>query len=233
MKKAAANQHTSVKENPSFSSPTSAVSTEETRVLNEHINQQNMFKLIHLYEPHRKTLTLKMFFKMKRNQQVVITPVSEIEESATVEGKVAAVGRDFVMITNLQKRIWLPYRSIKSATIPFGTPTYSNPHQHHIYDNRLRKNLVLSFGETVTKRDALIQQFFEESIRTNLDSWKGTWVKVKTSHTTQFGKIKQTNKEELNLKHLKSETAIPLQKILYIETLRLINLWKEVLKSIF
>ena len=89
--------------NPSFSSPTSAVSAEETRILNEHISQQNMFKIINLYEPHRKTLTLKKFFKMKRNQQVVVTTLFEKEGTSTIEGKVAAIGRDFVMLTNLQK----------------------------------------------------------------------------------------------------------------------------------
>jgi len=221
------------KTNPSFSSPTSAVSAEETRILNEHIDQQNMFKLIHLYEPHRKTLTLKKFFKMKRNQQVVITPLFAEEENETMEGKVAAIGRDFVMITNLQKRVWLPYTAIESATIPFGTPTYSNPHQHQIYDNQLRQKLVLSFGETVTKRDALVQQFFEESLRTNLDSWEDTWVKVKTESKTESGKIIKTNKHELILKLLKSTSSVPLKEIHYVATLRLFTLWKEVLKSIF
>lgn len=219
--------------NPSFSSPTSAVSVEETRILNEHINQQNMFKIIDLYEPHRKTLTLKKFFKMKRNQQVVITPFVREKGKPTIEGKVAAIGRDFVMITNLQKRMWLPYAAIQSATIPFGTPTYSNPHQHHIYDNQLRKRLVLAFGETVSKRDALIQQFFEESLQTSLATWEDTWVHVKTANKTEIGRIWGADRHTLTLKQPKSESSILLNEIHHVSTLRFLTLWKEMLKSIF
>ena len=51
----------------------------------------------------RKPLTLKQFFKMKRNQQVVVTSVIEKDVNVTTEGKVATIGRDFVMLTNLQK----------------------------------------------------------------------------------------------------------------------------------
>ncbi|MGM8363942.1 hypothetical protein ACLIBG_00540 [Virgibacillus sp. W0181] len=214
-------------ERPSFSSPTSAVSAEETRILTEHISQMNVFKLIDLYAPHRKTLTLKKFLKMKRHQEVVITPVFDMEKNSTITGKVTTVGRDFVMLTNLQKRIWLPYTAIESANIPFGTPTYSNPHQNHIYDNQLRQKIVLRFGETVSKRDALVQQFFEESMRTNLETWEGTWVEVKTSDQTTVGKIVKTDMKNL---YLKSKTCIPLMNIQSVTTIRLMTIWKELLK---
>lgn len=219
--------------NPSFSSPTSAVSSEETRILTEHIHQQNMFKLISLYEPHRKTLTLKKFFKMKRNQQVVISPVNETDGGGTIEGKVAAIGRDFVMLTNLQKRLWIPYKAINSATIPFGFPTYSNTHQHHIYDNGLQHKLVTQFGETVAKRDALVQQFFEESFRTSLHSWKGTAVEVKTAEKSFSGRITKTTEEKLWLKLWKTEIAVSLHDIELVSTIHLFSLWKQLLQSIF
>jgi len=93
----------------SFSSPTSAVSSEETRILTEYISQKNLFKITSQDETRRKSLTLKQFFKMKRNQQVVITSAIENDGSKITEGKVATIGRDFVMITDVQKRIWIPY----------------------------------------------------------------------------------------------------------------------------
>jgi hypothetical protein len=163
----------------------------------------------------------------------VITTVFEKEKDPTIVGKVATIGRDFVMLTNLHNRIWLPYTSIESATIPFGTPTFSNTHQHHIYDNQLRQKLVLQFGETVSKRDTLVQQFFEESIRTNLQSWKGTWVEVKSSSETVSGKIAETDKKNVYLQFGKKNFFIPLEEIQYVSTLRFVSLWKELLKSIF
>ena len=204
----------------SFSSPTSAVSLEETRILTDYLNQQNMFKVIHEDESRRKPLTLKMFFKKRRDQQVVVISATENDETMTTEGKVAAIGRDFVMLTNLEKRIWIPYTAIESATIPFGFPSYSNTHQHHIYDNQLQQKLVLQFGETIAKREALIQQFFEESLRTNLNSWTGTWIEVKTGQKAFYGKILTTTKKELFLQLLKKEKVIPLKDIQYVSTVR-------------
>jgi len=216
----------------SFSSPTTAVSLEETRILSDYINQQNMFKIIDKDESRRKFLTLKMFFKKRRDQQVVVISAIENDETMTTEGKVAAIGRDFVMLTNLQKRIWIPYTAIESATIPFGFPSYSNTQQHHIYDNQLQQKLVLQFGETIAKRDALIQQFFEETLRTNLNSWTGTWIEVKTGQKAFYGKIATTTKKELVLQFLKKEKVIPLKDISYVSTVRILLLWKKIVKSI-
>ncbi|CAM3097122.1 hypothetical protein FITA111629_03270 [Filibacter tadaridae] len=221
------------KEVSSFSSPTSAVSEEETRILTEYNDQRNMFKIINLHEPHRKTLTLKKFFKVKRNQQVVISSVIEKDGTLTTEGKVAAIGRDFVMLTDLQKRIWIPYAVIETANIPFGFPTYSNSHQHHIYDNQLRRKLMLNFGETVTKREALVQQFFEESLRTNLHSWKGTWVEVVTNEQLIFGNILKTTNKELFLKRFNAELSIPLKDVRFVSTFRLFSLCRKMLHIMF
>ena len=217
---------------PSFSSPTSAVSLEETRILTEYNSQKNLFNVVNRDETRRKPLMLKQFFKMKRNQQVVVSSVIEKDVNVTTEGKVATIGRDFVMLTNLQKRIWIPFTAIESANIPFGFPTYSNTHQHFIYDNQLQQKLVLHFGETVAKREALIKQFFEESLQTNLHSWGGMWVEVKIAEKEFFGKIMKTTKKEVFLELFKTEKIITLSDIRYVSTIRLFPLWKKVLKSI-
>ncbi|KQL35856.1 hypothetical protein [Psychrobacillus sp. FJAT-21963] len=216
---------------PSFSSPTSAVSIEETRILTEFNNQKNLFNVVTQDETRRKPLILKQFFKMKRNQEVVVSSIIEKDANITTEGKVATIGRDFIMLTNLKKRIWIPYTAIETANIPFGFPSYSNPHQHFIYDNQLQQKLVLQFGETVAKKDALIRQFFEESLRTNLNSWGGLWVEVKTGEKIFLGKITKTTKKELILRMFKTEKRISLNAIRYVSTIGLFPLWSNMLKS--
>lgn len=219
-------------QNLSFSSPTSAVSEEETRILTEYIAKKNLFKITSLDESRRKPLLLKQFFKMKRNQQVVISSIIGKESHVATEGKVATIGRDFVMLTEFKKRIWIPYRAIQSATIPFGFPTYSNTHQHFIYDNNLQQKLVLHFGETVAKKDVLIRQFFEESLQTNLHFWKGIWIEIRTADNIFFGKITSVTKADLILRlPKKKESMIPLNEICYVSTIGIIPLWKKVLKS--
>lgn len=214
---------------PGFSSPTSAVSSEETRVLTEYIHQKNLFKVTKRDETRRKYLMLKQFFKMKRNQQVIVSSFIQKDVPVTTAGKVATIGRDFVMLTDLKKRIWIPYVAIDSATIPFGFPTYSNAQQHFIYDNELQQKLVLQFGNTVAKREELIRQFFEESLQTNLHSWKGIWVEVKTSQKTYYGKIKQTTKKELTLKIFNKEENIQLNKLHYVSTARWFSIGRALL----
>ncbi|ALC85666.1 hypothetical protein AM499_07405 [Bacillus sp. FJAT-22090] len=216
---------------PSFSSPTSAVSIEETRILTEFNNQKNLFNVVTQDETRRKPLILKQFFKMKRNQEVVVSSIIEKDVNVRTEGKVATIGRDFIMLTNLKKRIWIPYTAIETANIPFGFPSYSNPHQHFIYDNQLQQKLVLQFGETVAKKDALIRQFFEESLRTNLNSWGGLWVEVKTGEKIFLGKIMKTTKKELFLHMFKTEKRISLNEIRYVSTIGLFPLWSNILKS--
>lgn len=221
-----------LKSPPSFSSPTSAVSLEETRILTEYNSQRNLFNVVNRDETRRKPLMLKQFFKMKRNQQVVVSSIIEKDAVVTTEGKVATIGRDFVMLTNLQKRIWIPYTAVESANIPFGFPSYSNTHQHFIYDNQLQQKLVLQFGETVAKREALIKQFFEESLQTNLRSWKGMWIEVKTADKAFFGKITKTTKKELFLQLFKTEIDIKLNDIRYVSTIGLFSLWRKMLNFI-
>lgn len=217
------------KNDPAFTSPTSAVSAEETRVLTEYIHQKNLFKVTKQDETRRKFLMLKQFFKMKRNQQVVVSSFIKKAVPVTTEGKVATIGRDFVMLTDLRKRIWIPYTAIDSATIPFGFPTYSNSQQHFIYDNDLQQKLVLQFGDTVAKREELIRQFFEESLQTNLHSWKGVWVEVRTSQKVYFGRIKKTTKKELTLKFFNKVEEIPLNELHYVSTVRWFSIWRELL----
>lgn len=217
---------------PPYSSPTSAVSAEETRILTEYIQQKNLFHVISRDESRRKTLLLKQFFKMKRHQQVVIISAGKQNVTVTTEGKVASIGRDFVMLTDLKKRIWIPYEAIDSATIPFGFPTYSTPHQHHIYDNQLQQKLVLRFGETVAAKDALIRQFFEETLHTNLSTWKGVWVEVNTEDYMFFGKLKGASKTECVLQRFRTEHRIQLSDIRNITTVGLISLWKQFGKQV-
>ena len=215
----------------SYSSPTSAVSEEETRILTEFNHQKNWFKLVNLYEPHRMTLTLKKFFKSKRNQQIVISSRSTEGETVTTEGKVDTIGRDFVMLTNLKKRIWIPYAAIESANIPFGFPTYSNTQQYHLYDNQLQQKLTQRFGETVAKRDELVKQFFEESLQTNLSSWIGVWVEVKTETGSTLGKLTLTTVDGVTVNYFKTEKVIPLSAIRSVQTVDLVSIWIKVTKS--
>lgn len=214
-----------------LTSPTSNGTTEETRILKEYMEQRNLIKVSEADPTRKKALTLKKFFKMKRNQQVEIYSKNG-NKSIYTEGKVNAIGRDFVMITNLKNRFWIPYRVIDSANIPFGIPTYSNTHQHYLYDNNLRKKILQNFGATVSQKETLIQQFHEESLQTNLSRWKNSWVEIKYSENhVQYGKILETSKNTVILKRFKKIYHIPLKGIEIIETIRFLDVFIRLVKK--
>ncbi|MCA0986778.1 hypothetical protein [Guptibacillus algicola] len=204
-----------------LSSPTTATSTEETRLFMEYMTLHNLLNISKGDKEKGKLLTLKQFFKSKRNQQVEVYLKNRINEIAYLEAKVSAIGRDFVMLTNLTRRYWIPYTSIESANIPYGIPNYSNAHQHYLYDNNLRQKLLRNFGETVSKRDALRQQFYEETLQTNLNYWQSTGVEINLSDGNKtVGKILRSQDGLLVLKSLLNEMKIPIEEIQLLKSLR-------------
>jgi len=220
-----------VRHGKGFTSPTSASTTEETRLMMEYIDRANLFNISNRDEKRGKFLKLRKFFKSKRNQQVEVYAKCG-EESMYKVGKVSTIGRDFVMLTNLKERMWIPYSVIESANIPYGIPNYSNTHQHFLYDNHLRYKLVYQFGETVSKRDLLKQQFFEESLQTNLEEWKETWVHVYLKHNTKkVGKIVRCEQNSLVLTFFGDDFHMNLKEVKYIETIRLLALFSHVFRK--
>ncbi|WP_226682944.1 hypothetical protein [Sutcliffiella horikoshii] len=221
-----------VKKGLGSTSPTSGATTEATRLLMEYIDRANMFTISKHNEASGKLLTYRKFFKSRRNQQVEVYFKCG-SKSIYKEGKVSAIGRDFVMLTNLRDRNWIPYRVIKSANIPYGIPNYSNTHQHFIFDNNLRQKLLFQFGETVSRRDLLKQQFFEESLITNLETWKETWVVIFLDEgSRRVGKIKEIKDQLLKMEFLGKSMVIPVKEIQYIETIRALTVISEIWKSL-
>lgn len=213
-----------------LTSPTSLGPTEETQMLKEYIERKNLFLLSDSSQSRRKTLQLKSFLKMKRNQQVEIT-LHDGQSEVTELGKVEAVGRDFVMLTNLNERFWIPYHSVVAASTPFGIPTYSNSHQHFLYDNDLQGKLVTQFGKTVSEREELLQLFCEDSLVTSLITWKGSWVEVRdTEGERQFGRMKESSHEVITLASPTGQVKIiPIHKLTYVASLR----WLQIIHVLF
>ncbi|MCP8616003.1 hypothetical protein [Salirhabdus salicampi] len=213
-----------------LTSPTASTSTEENRLFMEYMDKSNLFNIAKHDPKLGKTLTLRKFFKSKRNQQVEVYLKWGIESIHT-EGKVSAVGRDFVMLTSLKDRLWIPYKAIESANIPFGIPAYSNSHQHFLYDNDLRNKLTTNFGETVGKRDILKQQFFEETLYTNLQSWKHTWIELYTkAGDKKFGRLIGVRSQDIQVKNIYGTFMLPIEDVMFVKTIRFFTILRQSLK---
>jgi hypothetical protein len=211
------------KEIEPLTSPHSAMSDEELRVFLPYMHSQNAFLVTKQIPDRKKNLMLRMFLRSKRNQIAVIKMVEKLVNNQVRElelsGKVSAVGRDFVLLTTLRKKIWIPYSFVHSANIPTGVPDYSNSYQQVIYDNKLKQKLLSGFANTVKNRDELIQQFYEETLQTNLTKWLGTTVSILTKENSlTFGKIIEVNEHKAVLSLLGTKKSILLSSIRMIET---------------
>ncbi|MBY0095882.1 hypothetical protein [Mesobacillus maritimus] len=215
-----------------LTSPSSATTLEENKLLTEYMEQVNLQKLANSMPHQKHPLFLKKFFKMKRNQQVIVY-VKKDDSVHEVLGRVSTVGRDFVMLNNLTDRIWIPYTMIESANIPSGVPNFTNSHQYFLYDNELKRKLMTNFGDTVAKRDLLKQQFYEETLRTNLHSWRGLWVNVTSNQTNIIGKIESSDKKGLTIKKVFDGNEIPWAEITSILSISSFTKWKYYSKEIW
>ncbi|WNF21040.1 hypothetical protein [Mesobacillus jeotgali] len=219
-----------------ITSPPGATSLEENKIISEYLEQKNLQTLANAVPQFKKSLILKKFFKMKRNQEVIVymDHQAHIKE---IFGKVSAIGRDFVTLTNLKERIWIPYKSVRSANSPSGVPTYEGEHQNFIYDNDLKRKLTTNFGETVAKREVLIQQFYEESLKGNLERYQGVWVKAVLPDETVIGRIASVSDDCFLLQSYGSKREIAFSDLTYICSARLfaqlILLGKNMIKSMF
>ena len=209
-----------LKEGDGYTSPASSLPLHELKMLQETIHGMNLQNLGQKIPNSKQQMVLLKFFKSKKNQLVEVYSRNGEEVLHTV-GKVNVIGRNFVMLKTLFTRIWIPYTAIHSAKSPFGLPDVPGTHQHVIIDQELRRKLLTNFGETVSGKEVLRQQFYEEYLETNLKSWQGTFLTVYAGETLK-GKVLDVKKGVITLGK-KEKMPIPLAKIAYMKQTRYIT----------
>lgn len=221
------NQYPELKKNDGFTSPASARPLHELKMLQEYIHSANLNNLGATLPNSKQQMILLKFFKSKKNQQVEVYSRHHDEVIHTI-GKVAVVGRDFVMLRTLFTRIWIPYAHIHSAKTPFGLPDVPGTHQHVVIDGELRRKLLTNFAVTVAQKETLRQQFFEELLETNLKVWMGTRLTI-YSDTILPGKIRNVSKGKLEL----NEKNIRICSIHYIKQTRFTSFFQRLFAKYF
>jgi hypothetical protein len=219
-----------------LTSPHSAMSDEELRVFLPYMHGRNAFLVTEKIPERKKNLMLRTFLRSKRNQYVEIKQKSRNNAQAPQKysGKVTAVGRDFMMLTTVRKKRWLPYSHIESANVLSGFPDYTNSYSQVYYDNDLKKKLRTQFATTVASKDELIQQFYEETLFTNLNKWRGITVLIATFQDDDviYGKLSSISENSLTITALRFKNEIPLSSIVMMETVSPMKTLFYVIKNI-
>ena len=224
------NEYPELKKDGAYTSPASSLPLHELKMLQEYIHGANLQNLGAILPNSKKQLILIKFFKMKKNQLVEVYSRNGEEVIHTI-GKVNTVGRNFVMLKTLFTRIWIPYAAIHSAKSPFGIPDVPNVHQHNVIDAELRRKLLQNFGEVVSGKEVLRQQFYEELLETNLKSWKRTNLTIYADKMIK-GQVNEVSLGKIFLKKA-SQKEIPIMKINYIKQARLISFFQRIYSKWF
>lgn len=213
-----------------YTSPASALPLHELKMLQEYIHGVNLQNLGGQLPHFKKQLILLKFFKSKKNQLVEIFSKSSDQNIHTI-GKVHTIGRNFVMVRTLFTRIWIPYETIHSAKSPFGITQIHNTHQNVVIDEELRRKLLTNFSETVSNKEILRQQFYEELLETNLKTWKGTKLTIFADNPVK-GKILNVTPGKVFLKH-KEVPEIKTTQITYIKQGRITSFFQRLFSNWF
>ena len=224
------NEYPELKKDGGYTSPASSLPLHELKMLQEYIHGANLQNLGVILPNSKKQLILIKFFKMKKNQLVEVYSRNGEEVIHTI-GKVNTVGRNFVMLKTLFTRIWIPYAAIHSAKSPFGIPDVPNVHQHNVIDTELRRKLLQNFGEVVSGKEVLRQQFYEELLETNLKSWKRTNLTIYADKMIK-GQVNEVSLGKIFLKN-SSLKEVPIMKINYIKQARLISFFQRIYSKWF
>ena len=221
-------EYPELKKEDRYTSPASALPLHELKMLQTYIHGVNLQNL-GVQLPHfKKQLILIKFFKSMKNQLVEIYSKSDNQILHTI-GKVHIIGRNFVMVKTLFTRFWIPYESIHSAKPPFGITPIHNTHQNVVIDEELRSKLLTNFSQTVSNKQVLRQQFYEELLETNLKTWKGTKLNFITDHAVK-AKILDVTPGKIKVLH-KEIADIPTNQITYIKQGRITAFFQRIVSS--
>lgn len=217
------NDYPELKKEGSYTSPASSYPLHELKMLQEYIHSTNLQNLGNKLPHYKQQLILLKFFKSKKNQLVEIYSKNGEEFFHTI-GKVAIVGRDFVMLSSLFSRKWIPFSAIHTAKSPFGIPDIPASHQNVVIDEELRRKLLTNFGATVSEKETLRQQFFEELLETNLRNWRGTKLAI-FAGKLRIGKVRDVHNGKIIFKN---NEEIYISKINYIKQARFSSFFERI-----
>jgi len=167
-------------------------------------------KAIHKKRPKTKRIKKKhMYYKRKRK--------TSKEGKNFIEGKVHLVGRNFVELTKIGKRILIPFSRIcVILTKRRFKPAVHEPALLDI-DPCFRRELTFNFGETVAQNPELIQLFFRIQLLKYLESFYGEKSTFFTENGQMQGILKGIENETILLEDLAGIPApIPAESICYI-----------------
>ncbi|SEM11805.1 hypothetical protein SAMN05192533_10176 [Mesobacillus persicus] len=135
----------------------------------------------------------------KRSLKRTSVPVTTKQAKRTVEGRVHLVGRNFVLLKNEEKEIFIPLLKVCSIFLKNRYATPANEADLLCIDPCFRRALTFQFGETVASSPELIQLFYRIPLNIYLLLLEGKKVRVRLADRLVVGTLIKVDKEQIRL----------------------------------
>ncbi|MCY9374378.1 hypothetical protein [Bacillus spizizenii] len=165
---------------PRFPSPTSILPHEELEELRACIEEVNeLLRTVGNRPEPDQTRALQQKMQTLRNQYVKVEMICGDEIDIVTAGFVDS-GLDFIILDDFEENILIPFNRIRFVQ-------HTNDHGSHMghvqelidIDTCLRREIILHFGEIVSKSPYLINLFFGLKLNLFLESFIGCKIVVK------------------------------------------------------
>jgi hypothetical protein len=150
---------------------------------------------------------------------LVRVKVKGLERKHEEVGSLINAGKNFIELNTVGKRVLIPFVKIDSLQYE-GKDLDKKHHQDLMHLNRqIKRELVLHFGEFVSRHPDLVNLFFGIPLHLMLVQYKERMVNLKVEEQNDVVTVKLVEVEENSIQIVKNDETvqIPLEKICLIE----------------
>ncbi|MHA6250883.1 hypothetical protein [Oceanobacillus sp. CAU 1775] len=206
---------------PSFPSPTTCMSSDETDLLEARINKANQ-KLLNLALSGERGVNevFQNAFDGLQGQAVKVKLHSSSGKKQSRWGRVILVGFDFVLLeTKSETEIIIPYEKIMKLKLRGRYRAPEDEAELEKIEPCFRRRLAFQFGKTVAVSPELIQIFFRLSLSAYLLLMVNKRVRVALENYSVKGELMNVYKDRITLRAGKDKIEVKIADICSISIL--------------
>jgi hypothetical protein len=202
---------------PRYSAPTRVLPIREHEELKECIHEVNELLLALARHPNsHDQLELWRKFRTLLNQFVSVTVLCDHEE-VKVKGIVKDVGRDFIALDDFDQKTFILFEKICSVQ------HHETKEAHQLHEGELahldicsKRELVLNFGEVVSKSPFLLNLFFGLNLDVFLLEFVDCHIRLVLENEEIEGVLLDTDREQLLIKTKEGKEKMILENICFM-----------------
>ena len=206
-----------------FSSPNSPLPPEELDELQRCIEAANdLLRTLGNKSDPNNTRQLQLHFLSLQDVYVRMKIKCREEKTEEKTGILATAGRNFIQLNSEGKNIFILNERIGSLEREVCETSEQQEQELIEADQNTRRQMVLNFGDFVSKRPELVNLFFGNLLHLQLLNYRGKDVNVKTDdHHIIKGRLFEVDEGKIQVENRNGSTEINMDQICFLEVLNM------------